>query len=120
VKILEVTQGGNDVGTTTGLDLPVEIKVDLGGVSLEDVSVEVVYGSLDNKGNLETCTAVKASQIDGDTPPGQYRLKAVIPCPQSGRFGFAARLLPRHTDLAHPFLPGLITWEDGESPVKSD
>jgi glycogen phosphorylase len=119
VKVLEVTQGGNDVGTTTGLDLPVEIKVELGSLSLEDVSVEVVYGSLDNKGNLETCTAAKATRIDtADSPAGVFKLHAVIPCPQSGRYGFAARVLPKHVDLAHPFLPGMIAWENGESPIK--
>jgi hypothetical protein len=38
-----------------------------------------------------------------------YEVEAV-PCCGSGRHGYTARLLPRHPNLKHPFVPGLIAW----------
>jgi len=34
-----------------------------------------------------------------------------IPCAGSGRYGFAARVLPRHPDLANALTPLRMTWE---------
>ncbi|MBP2668966.1 MAG: hypothetical protein H6Q80_1168, partial [Deltaproteobacteria bacterium] len=36
---------------------------------------------------------------------------AEIPCSGSGRYGFAARVLPRHPDLVNPLTPLRLTWE---------
>jgi hypothetical protein len=33
-----------------------------------------------------------------------------IPCTTSGMHGYRVRVLPRHSDLASPFEPGLVTW----------
>ena len=37
--------------------------------------------------------------------------RAEIPCRVSGRFGFAARILPRNPDVVNPLTPLLLTWE---------
>ena len=45
---------------------------------------------------------------------GKYLFEAAaVPCASSGLHGYTVRVLPRHPDLANPFLPGLITWADG-------
>jgi len=39
-----------------------------------------------------------------------YRVE--IPCSGSGRYGFAARVLPRHPDLVNALTPLRMTWEE--------
>jgi hypothetical protein len=35
-----------------------------------------------------------------------------IKCSRSGKCGFALRVLPKHEDLAEPYEPGLVVWEN--------
>ncbi|MBM2828953.1 MAG: Alpha-glucan phosphorylase, partial [Actinobacteria bacterium] len=37
--------------------------------------------------------------------------RAEIPCKVTGRYGYTARIMPKHTDLVNPFTPLLLTWE---------
>jgi hypothetical protein len=41
-------------------------------------------------------------------PDGRTTFEGVVPCVRSGKFGFAIRVLPRHTHLPNPFQTGLI------------
>jgi starch phosphorylase len=34
-----------------------------------------------------------------------------IPCRASGQHGYKVRVLPRNTDLANAFEPGLVSWD---------
>ena len=35
---------------------------------------------------------------------------AEVECDRTGRQGYTVRILPRHSALVHPFLPGLVKW----------
>ncbi len=109
IVAVERKTGGADV--TAGLLLPVRVKVRVGSLKLDDISVEVIYGPLDTRGELESYESIKATVEEGPSD-GVYTFKASIPCPDSGRYGFSARVLPKHHDLVHSYLQGLITWAE--------
>lgn len=90
--------------------LTVNATVQLGGLTSDDVSVELFYGSLDSKGEIENgkVEIMKA----GEQVEGGIAYKGCIPCDKSGRFGFGVRVLPKHSDLCHPYMPGVIHWAE--------
>jgi starch phosphorylase len=82
--------------------------IDLGGLSPEDVQVELYYGLLSAQGGIvqpQRQEMLPAGQRDGVT---EYA--AEIRCSDSGRQGYTVRVLPRHLHLVHPFIPHLIRW----------
>jgi len=95
-------------GIPLGQSVSVEVWLELGNLTPEDLSVELYYGPVDSKANF----------LDRDTLPlSTYRRegeKAVfsgeIPCQQVGRFGFRIRVLPFHRLLTNPLSTGLILW----------
>ncbi|GAB4234660.1 MAG: glycosyltransferase family 1 protein [Deltaproteobacteria bacterium] len=94
------------VGDTVGISL----RVRLAGLAPSDVAVEVRYGPYTAAGEVRK-GAILAARHDGREGDEEiYRVE--IPCAASGRYGFAARVLPRHPDLANPFTPLSITWEE--------
>ena len=111
VHVDKVEAMHEEMGVTSGQTMPVRVFVRLGPLSLDDVSVEVVQGPLDTRGELGGCNAVKATLDEGPDSGGTYVFRASIPCHDSGRFGLSARVMPRNRDLVHPYLPGLIAWE---------
>ncbi|RJP25263.1 MAG: glycosyltransferase family 1 protein [Deltaproteobacteria bacterium] len=93
------------VGDTVG----VAVRLRLGTLAPADVAVEVRYGRYTAMGEVRDGTILPARHEGRDGDEEVYRVE--IPCAGSGRYGFAARVLPRHPDLANPFTPLLLTWE---------
>jgi glycogen phosphorylase len=94
------------VGDTVG----VAVRVRLGGLIPAEVAVEIRYGFYDAAGQVGVGTILPARHDGRDGDEEVYRVE--IPCNGSGRFGFAARVLPRHPDLANPLTPLRMTWEE--------
>ncbi len=84
--------------------------VNLGGLSPDDVSVELYYGSLDSKGEVEN-GKVEVMSVESNSD-GKIIYTGCIPCNKSGRFGYGIRALPKHPDLCHKFLPKIIAWAE--------
>ncbi|CAB4884229.1 unannotated protein [freshwater metagenome] len=79
--------------------------VDLGGLSPDDVTVELLHGPIDSEGNLLTTARRSALALGTDgTWTGSYVVG------RSGAYGLTARVLPRHPLLATPFEVGCIAW----------
>jgi len=96
--------------TTVAKDYPVEAAINLGGLTPDDVFVELYFGELSGDGELiKPRVIAMVPAEDGDN--SAYVFRAGIPCEYSGRVGFAVRILPRHEDLPHAYSPGLILWE---------
>lgn len=93
------------VGDTVG----VAVRVRLGGLTPADVAVEIRYGFYDAAGQVRMGTILPARHDGRDGDEEIYRVE--IPCAGSGRYGFAARVLPRHPDLANVLTPLRMTWE---------
>jgi len=97
---------GMRVGDTVGVSL----RVRLGSLDPAEVAVEIRCGFYDAAGEVRMGTILPARHDGRDGDEEIYRVE--IPCAASGRYGFSARVLPRHPDLANPFTPLSITWEE--------
>jgi glycogen phosphorylase len=91
-----------------GSSFPVTVQVSLGSLTPHDVDVQICYGLLDAMGEVSSPTSLSlkpASQASGSM---EYSVE--VPCKNSGQFGFAVRVLPKHTNLPHSYEPALVTW----------
>ena len=92
-----------------GQQFPVTIKVVLGDIKPDDVSVEVIAGKLDSQEqilNYSPAIAELAETYDN----GHYAFSSVVTCQESGRFGISARIIPKNPNLPHTLKPKLINW----------
>ena len=83
-------------------------KVNLGGLSPEDVTVELYHGALSSQGEILEPRRLEMQPIGTEGPATVYGADA--PADATGRRGYTLRVLPRHAALPHPFLPGLVKW----------
>jgi len=92
-----------------GNTLTVKALIDLGQLRPEDVSVELYYGNLDARGDIEN---PGLALMTNSAKPREtvYEFTGTIALEISGRIGHTVRILPRHEDLDNPFKPGLIHW----------
>ncbi len=109
VSVSHVESGGVDAVPQVGDQLHVRAQVMLGGLSPDDVSVEVVYGRARENDRLEDpsrveLTTVQADQGGADT--AQYA--GTVTLARAGSFGYNVRVVPRHALLASAAELGLI------------
>jgi starch phosphorylase len=112
VAVERMTDGSSQT-LPVGTKMRVRARVELGGLTPDDVAVELYWGRIDAKGEIaEAATAqMQFAGRDG----GKYVFEAAaVPCARSGLHGYTVRVLPHHPDLASPMLPGLIAWADGD------
>ncbi len=88
-----------------GATWPVRVKVDLGGLSPDDVVVEVVHGPLGHDGEFRRELATVELQPAGN---GEYTGEVVVGV--AGSYGVTARMIPAHPDLADRFDLGRVAW----------
>jgi starch phosphorylase len=93
------------VGDTVG----VTVHVRLGELTPEDVGVEIWHGPFSAAGEIRQGSILSARHDGREGDEEIYR--AEIPCSGSGRYGYSARVLPRHADLVNPLTPLRLTWE---------
>jgi starch phosphorylase len=98
-----------------GEQLEVTAQVFLDTLTPEDVAVEIVQGRVNSEGDIQAFS-VTPMQRREEVGPGEYRFQAKIqPVAQSGLYGYAIRVLPKHPDALTPFMPGLILWARGRA-----
>jgi starch phosphorylase len=88
----------------------VTARVNLNKLNADDVAVEVLTGRVDADGEITNprVTPMELSKID---PSGSCLFHcSVQPGAGSGMYGYAVRVLPKHSDSVTPFIPGLISW----------
>jgi starch phosphorylase len=88
--------------------LHVRAQVYLGDLTAEDVQVELYLGMLDESGGIPQGAPI--TMEPQEEKDGLYTFAGSIPCLNSGRFGYAVRVLPHHEDQVHPYEPELILW----------
>jgi len=94
--------------------LPVQVRVQLGSFTPNDVKVQLCFGTLDALGEIAVPQTMELKP-DGRHAwnghgAGLVEYYGKVPCGESGQFGFSVRVLPTHDDLPHSFEPGLVTW----------
>ena len=108
VRIEEVQ--GPDSDLVVGASLDVRARVRLGALTPEDVTVQVYCGVMDSQGRLAGARAEPMQA--GEAEDGAVGYRGSVTCERSGRFGYTVRVLPRHPQLCHPYLPGLLRWAE--------
>ena len=91
-----------------GESLQVRAHVNLGELRPEDVSVTVVYGTVDESDELSK-TATQFLDDVVEDGHGRYQFSTDLVIDRSGSFGYGVHVLPRHQALANPAELGLIT-----------
>jgi starch phosphorylase len=109
VRVEGVEANGADPMTVGG-QLDVKARVQLGGLSPDDVEVQLFHGVVDSFGDIPNPRTVPMSHNGHPEGSGAWAFQGTIPCRSSGQHGFAVRVLPKHADLGNPFEPGLLTW----------
>ncbi len=92
-----------------GSMVPVSARVVLGNLSVDDVSVEGYFGSLDSTGNIQGGETV-ALQVKNDLGGGLYEYSGLLECRFCGRHGFMLRIMPHHKVLGNVYEPGCLIW----------
>ena len=100
VRVLSVDASGMDDAPQVGATMTVLATVDLAGLRPEDVTVEAVYGRVDEHDDLHRPTCVPLRQT-GTGDDGLPRFEGQVPLERAGSFGYTVRVLP-HSAL----LPG--------------
>jgi starch phosphorylase len=93
-----------------GSELPVTVRVSLGRISPDDVSVQLFHGLVDSLGDIPRPQIVCMSHNGKPKHDNVWEFHGTIPCRSSGQHGFAVRVLPQHGDLANAYEPGLVCW----------
>lgn len=92
-----------------GAVLRVQAKVHLGGLSTDDIEVQIYHGPLDSHWNIQdfhTVPMIPKKEESGRN----WIYEGDVSCSASGRHGYKIRVVPKHQNLGNPFEPGLIHW----------
>jgi len=109
VRIESVNDNMNGQGAHVGQQIRVEAVVEVGGLSAEDIMVELYYGTLDEDGQLTAGDAIRMAQADRESN-GRIRYSVEMPCGHSGMTGYTVRVMPCHGDLEDTRNMGMVRW----------
>jgi starch phosphorylase len=100
VRVVHVEAGGVGDAPAVGNVLTLRTTVDLGGLAPSDVTVEALYGRVDEHDQLVSPASVPLTPA-GTGDDGLPRYDGEVPLERAGSHGYAVRVLP-----SHPLLPG--------------
>ncbi|MBM3325465.1 MAG: glycosyltransferase family 1 protein [Calditrichaeota bacterium] len=100
---------GQDLELVAGETLPVKVRVNLGGLSPDDITVEVIHGNVNGDGQFSNYVLTRLTYI-GESD-GLARYEGRIVCAVTGMQGFAVRVRPYNPELVHSLTPLVMTWE---------
>lgn len=75
------------------------------------MAVQLYHGRLSPQGSLEGGRP-EIMTLSQDLGQNCYRYQCTVPCTDSGRFGYTARVIPDGNPIFSN-TPGLITWAQG-------
>ena len=93
-----------------GKDMDVKAIVRLGQLKPNDVHVQLYYGPLSTRGDINSGSVVNMELIGPDGTEGSYIFHAQVTYDTSGERGISVRVLPHHESLPTEFQPGIIRW----------
>ncbi|HZN58674.1 MAG TPA: alpha-glucan family phosphorylase [Planctomycetota bacterium] len=94
-----------------GSNLELRVRVLLGSLQAEEISVEVLYGPIDAQGEIVAGDALPLNFASSEGSVAVF--DGHIPCGSPGQHGFVIRVLPFRRELANKFETGKITWWSG-------
>ena len=111
VHVTHVESGGVDATPQVGEKLQVRAFVQFGGLSPDDLAVELVHGRArdgDELADVHTVELELDSVEAAGTPNALATYAGAVSLDRSGSFGYTVRVVPRHVLLASPAELGLI------------
>jgi len=97
-----------DAETYSGKPIQVSTKVKLGNIDPNDVIVEVLFGSINNRNELTNTDSKVLDLASCENNICQY--KGEYTYSETGKQGFTIRVLPRHNLMAYPSELYLCAW----------
>jgi starch phosphorylase len=107
VRVGHVETIGESDNPEVGNVLGVRASVDLGGLEVSDVTVQVVFGRADDYDLLHDIATAVLSPV-GVGEDGLHRFEGSVPLGRTGSFGYSVRVLPSHPSLVNPAELGLV------------
>jgi len=108
ILITDVTADAGADTFTVGDCIPVTVSVFTGGLSPDDLAVEIQHGNAGGDGFITERSTTRLSPSGGGDGHSLY--VGELPCRDSGRFGFTVRVLPSHPVYGRIIEPGLVKW----------
>ena len=108
VHVTHVESGGVDASPQVGEQLQVRAFVQLGALSPDDVSVELVHGRAPRESDQLVDTGTVTLELDSLDGAGVGNYAGTVPLERSGSFGYTVRVVPKHPLLASDAELGLI------------
>jgi starch phosphorylase len=111
VRIDHVESSGLPDNPEIGCALDLRAFVSLGGLSPDDVQVQVLHGRVQGEDDLvdpETTRLELAESYEG----GRHRFDGHLALDRTGPFGYTVRILPHHPLLTAPAELGLVALAD--------
>ncbi|HEX7009830.1 MAG TPA: alpha-glucan family phosphorylase [Phycisphaeraceae bacterium] len=96
--------------------LPISVTVHLGMLTPQEVRVQVYSGALDSDGRVVD-GGITTLEHEADLGDGRHRFSGGIVAANSGRHGFAVRIVPGGGICDGEIEPGLIHWEGLRSKI---
>ena len=109
VSITDITPAP-DTAISMGDKMLFKARVNLGGLTPEDVQVELYLGQRGNRGDIIKEDAI-AMTCTGQTD-GAYTYEVSMAPLNSGRQDYALRILPANKDIPNVLTPLFIRWEE--------
>ena len=91
-----------------GDTITIEAIVELGGLEPSEAAVELYHGPLSSRDEIEKAERAEMSPVERRGTAWVYRVSVV--CTQTGKHGYAVRIMPKHPSLVSPYVPGLVRW----------
>ncbi|MGD9796530.1 MAG: alpha-glucan family phosphorylase [Acidimicrobiia bacterium] len=83
--------------------------VSLGGLTPDDVRVQLLHGTVGQNDELADPAAVTMALV-GPGEDGHLHYEGRFTCERAGRYGITVRVVPSHPDLATPAELGRVVW----------
>ncbi|MFW6058630.1 MAG: alpha-glucan family phosphorylase [Phycisphaeraceae bacterium] len=116
---IEKVEARTDQPLGVNQPLPINVVVNLGELSPDEVRVQAYVGPLDSDDRVVQGTPVTLDHAE-DLGRGRHRFTSELRPGNSGRYGFALRLVPGGESFEGIVEPGLIRWESHEPPTPAE
>ena len=110
IKVIKIESNGNSKNIFVGQNFPIDAEINLGGLSHNDVEVQIYYGNADEKKEGKYYLSNMTTSEKRKTEKGTYNYSGNIICKESGHQSYTIRILPKNEMLIHPFELDLIYW----------
>ncbi|MEO7349385.1 MAG: alpha-glucan family phosphorylase [Terrimesophilobacter sp.] len=117
ISVSHVESGGVDAVPEVGEELHVRAKIDLDGLSQDDVAVEVLYGRTQAHDELvdpeRLVLTPDSTGVVDSLGAGLVQFGGTVTLSNAGSFGYTVRVIPRHTGLVSDAELGLVATATG-------